>query len=170
MVNTYTFFGSKLFILKDTFVTRKRKKTFITFEKHINSQLYCIFSFADKSSLTIILPCCLALCTMRMGSLFSELLFIGSGKLCSLRCDVSPPSRLRYHPATQKQPASWGDILPSALCSSNQVGGDPLKMSDPLPKPNWRELCEQYGLPENLIHFLPYCIFKNKIFILSPDI
>lgn len=106
LVNTYTFFGSKLFILKDTFVTRKRKKTFITFEKHINSQLYCIFSFADKSSLTIILPCCLALCTMRMGSLFSELLFIGSGKLCSLRCDVSPPSRLRYHPATQKQPAS----------------------------------------------------------------
>lgn len=59
-------------------------------------------------------------------------------------------------------------ILTSASGSSHHTLDDPLKMSDPLPKPNWRELVDSME-SENLIHIRPYFIL-NKLFILSKDI
>ena len=105
-----------------------------------------------KSSFTTVLPC------------FSALFQWGRA-LCSQHCSFSGQGNCALSGVMSLHPPGldiiwqpWNNLPPEGtfcrlLYAPLYQVWDPLKMSDPLPKPNWRELWEQSGLPKNLIRF-----------------
>ena len=87
-----------------------------------------------------------------------EELFVLSTVLSRVRVTALSGVMSLHPPALDIIWQPWNNLPPEGtfcrlLCAPLHQVWDPLKMSDPLPKPNWRELWEQSGLPKNLIRF-----------------
>lgn len=99
-----------------------------------------------------------------------EELFVLSTVLSRVRVTALSGVMSLHPPALDIIWQPWNNLPPEGtfcrlLCAPLHQVWDPLKMSDPLPKPNWRELWEQSGPPKNLIHFDLAAFFLYKIFI-----